>query len=55
MPPPYTPTVNGWHVTLFSTRRIVTEKPTRTYPLALKISGGLEVANLSTKMQFQVN
>ena len=31
------------------------EQPTRTYPLALKISGGLEVANLSTKMQFQVN
>ena len=52
---------NGWHVMLFSTLWIVMggnaslENPTRNYPLALKNSGGLEVANLSTKMQFQVN
>ena len=54
--------VNGWHVTLFSTLRIVTgggnasplENPTRTYPLFLKILGGLEVDNSSTTMQFQV-
>ena len=30
-------------------------KPTRTYAVGVKITGGLEVINLSTKMQFQVN
>ena len=55
--------VNGWCVMLFSTLRIVRggaqwpplEKPTRTYPTGVKITGGLELDNLSTKMQFQVN
>ena len=30
-------------------------KPTRTYAIGVKIAGGLEVVNSSTKMQFQVN
>ena len=55
--------INGSRVMRFSTRRIVRgeaicpplRKPTRTYAIGVKITGGLEVVNSSTKMQFQVN
>ena len=30
-------------------------KPKRTYPFGVKITRGVESANLSTEMQFQVN
>ena len=51
--------VNGWHVMLFSTRRIVKRgalPPGKsTYPVGVKIVQGLEDVNLLTILQFQVN
>ena len=55
--------INGSRVMLFSTRRIARggaicpplRKPTRTCATGVKIAGVLEVVNLSTKMQFQVD